>query len=42
MDVVRDGNRHIAREALELVYIWDSERARKTEIVGDINSVEYI
>ena len=42
MDVVRDSNRRIARETSESMYIWDNERSRKTEIVDNGNSVEYI
>ena len=40
--VVRSDNRLIARETSELAYSWDSERAGKTEIVDDGNSMEYI
>ena len=42
MDAMREDNRRIAREASESAYIWDSERARKIDIVDDGNSVEYI
>ena len=42
MDTVRGVNQHIERETSESGYIWDSERAGKTEIVNDGNSVEYI
>ena len=30
----------IARDSSELAYIWDSERARRTEIVNDRNNME--
>ena len=40
MDAAREGNRRIARETSELAYIWDSERAGKTEIVNGGNIVE--
>ena len=40
--MVRADNRRIERETLELAYSWDSERAGKTEIVDEGNSVEYI
>ena len=39
-DAVRDGNWHIARETLESASIWDSIKARKTEIADNSNSVE--
>ena len=42
LDVVRDSNWRIARETLDLEYRWDSERAGRTEIVDDGNSVEQI
>ena len=38
---VMDGCRRIARDTSESAYNWDSERAGKTEIVGEGNSVEY-
>ena len=40
--MVREDNWRIARETLESVYNWDSERSSKTDIVDDGNSVEYI
>ena len=39
-DAVRDSNWRIARETSESEYSWDSERARKTEIVDDGKIVE--
>ena len=41
LDMVRDSNRRIARETLELAYSWNIEGAGKTEIVDDGNSVEW-
>ena len=41
-DTVRADNWRIARETLELAYIWDRKRVVRTEIVDDGNSVEYI
>ena len=38
--MVRADNFCIARETLESMFIWDSKRARKTEIVDNRKSVE--
>ena len=38
--MVMEKSRCIARETSESTYIWDSERAEKTEIVDKSNSVE--
>ena len=38
--MVMDGSRRISMETLESEYSWYSKGDRKTEIVGDGNSVE--
>ena len=39
-DMVRYSNWRIAREILEVEYSWDSEGARKAEIVNNGNIVQ--
>ena len=41
-DRVMDDCQRIARETPESAYSWDSKGVRKTEIVDDENSSEYI
>ena len=41
-ETVRVYNWRIARETSESAYSWDIKRAKKTDIVDDGNSVEYI
>ena len=39
-DLIKKSSQRIARDILESAYSWYSERAGKTEIVNDGNSVE--